>query len=156
MDQLHANTVRIVLDNPLKYCILGQPMERLTLSTLSRLCGEDRSNQGSIIAVHGLGSNVDWSWIWKDGDKRTNWLGDPDMLPARVRNSRIIVYNYESRWHANAPKTRLQLCGEELVDSIHSFRGGDFDRPLVFVGHSLGGNVIVHVSCSTSSCCPIC
>ena len=78
------------------------------------------------------------------------------MLPARVRNSRIIVYNYESRWHTNAPKTRLQLCGEELIDSIHSFRGGDSDRPLVFVGHSLGGNVIVHVSCSAVLCCPIC
>ena len=107
---------------------------------------ECRSNQGSIIAVHGLGSNVDWSWTWKDGDKPINWLRDPDMLPAKVSNSRIIVYNYESRWHADAPKTRLQLCGEELVHSVHSFRRGTADRPIVFVGHSLGGIVIEHVS----------
>ncbi|GJD05085.1 pfs domain-containing protein [Colletotrichum higginsianum] len=97
----------------------------------------------SIIAVHGLGSNVDWSWTWKDGSKRVNWLRDPDMLPARVPKSRIMVYNYESRWHADAPKTRLQLCGEELVQNVHSFRRGTPTRPIVFVGHSLGGNVIV-------------
>ena len=68
------------------------------------------------------------------------------MLPAKVPKSRIIVYNYESRWHADAPKTRLQLCGEELVHSIHSFHGASSDRPIVFVGHSLGGIVIEHVS----------
>jgi Zn-dependent M28 family amino/carboxypeptidase len=68
------------------------------------------------------------------------------MLPAKVPRSRIVAYNYESRWHADAPKTRLQLCGEELVHSIHSFRGGSCHRPIVFVGHSLGGNVIVQVS----------
>ncbi|TQN70161.1 Vegetative incompatibility protein HET-E-1, partial [Colletotrichum shisoi] len=102
-----------------------------------------RSNQGSIIAVHGLGSNVDWSWTWKDGEKRVNWLRDPDMLPARVPKSRIMVYSYESRWHADAPKTRLQLCGEELVQNVHSFRRHAPTRPIVFVGHSLGGNVIV-------------
>ncbi|KAH6975574.1 vegetative incompatibility protein HET-E-1 [Ilyonectria destructans] len=82
-----------------------------------------------IIAVHGLGSNVDWSWTWKDGEKCINWLRDPDMLPAK---------------HADAPKTRLQLCGEELVHSIHSFRGDASRRPIVFIGHSLGGNVLVH------------
>ncbi|GKT92452.1 ankyrin domain protein [Colletotrichum tofieldiae] len=97
-----------------------------------------------IIAVHGLGSNVDWSWTWKGGGERVNWLQDPDMLPAKVPRSRITVYNYESRWDKNAPKTRLQLCGEELVHSVHSFRGGPSRRPIVFIGHSLGGNVIVN------------
>ena len=105
-----------------------------------------RSNQDSIIAVHGLGSNVDWSWTWKNGDKCINWLQDTDMLPAKMPKLRIIVYNYESTWHADAPKTRLQLCGEELVRSIHSFRGGATDRPIVFVGHNLSGHVITHVS----------
>ncbi|KAH6883501.1 hypothetical protein B0T10DRAFT_410928, partial [Thelonectria olida] len=106
-----------------------------------------------IIAVHGLGSNVDWPWTLKDDEKPVNWLRDLDMLPAKVLKSRIIVYNYESRWHADAPKTRLQLCGEELIHSVHSFRGSTSNRPIVFVGHSPGGNVIVHVS----SCdCPRC
>ncbi|KAK1688656.1 pfs domain-containing protein, partial [Colletotrichum godetiae] len=103
-----------------------------------------QTNQGSIIAVHGLGSNVDWSWTWKGGGERVDWLQDPDMLPAKIPKSRIMVYNYESRWHVDAPKTRLQLCGEEFIHALHSFRRGTSKRPIVLVGHSLGGNVIVH------------
>ncbi|RKK62252.1 hypothetical protein BFJ66_g1057 [Fusarium oxysporum f. sp. cepae] len=100
-----------------------------------------------IIAVHGLGSNVDWSWTWKDKARPgspVNWLRDPDMLPRVIPKSRIMVYNYESRWHVNAPRTRLQLCGEELVRNLHAFRKGLQDRPVIFVGHSLGGLVIQH------------
>ncbi|KAK4205472.1 hypothetical protein QBC40DRAFT_36074 [Triangularia verruculosa] len=104
----------------------------------------DGEAEVDIIAVHGLGSNVDWSWRWKDGDKHIDWLRDPNMLPTKVAKSRIIVYNYESRWHADAPNTRLQLCGEELVHSVHAFRSNTSRRPIIFVGHSLGGNVIVH------------
>ena len=56
------------------------------------------------------------------------------------------MYNYDSRWHADAPKTRLQICGEDLVRNIDSFRQENADRPIIFIGHSLGGNVIMHVS----------
>ncbi|KAI1820891.1 hypothetical protein F4861DRAFT_542494 [Xylaria intraflava] len=100
-----------------------------------------------IIAVHGLGANVDWSWTWQDkkGSRPpVNWLREPDMLPSVVPRARIIAYNYESRWHAGAPRTRLELCGEELANSLHDFRSDDPKRPLVFVAHSLGGLVVLH------------
>lgn len=42
-----------------------------------------------------------------------------DMLPNIVRKSRITVYNYDSEWHSNAPQTRLQICGEDLIRSMH-------------------------------------
>lgn len=50
----------------------------------------------SIIAVHGFGSNVDWSWTWKGSKPGTcvNWLKDLDMLPKIIPKSRIMVYNY--------------------------------------------------------------
>lgn len=86
------------------------------------------------------------SWTWKDQGRRISWLKDDDMLPSKVPNARIMVYRYDSKWHQNAPKTRLQLCGEELVRSIHMYRQGDQNRPIIFVGHSLGGNVIMQVS----------
>ncbi|KAH8751120.1 hypothetical protein F5883DRAFT_578658 [Diaporthe sp. PMI_573] len=81
--------------------------------------------RSSIIAVHGLGANVDWSWTWKDATdpgRHVKWLQDPDMLPAVVPKSRIMLYNYDSKWHANAPRTRLQLCGEDLVRSMITSR----------------------------------
>ncbi|RYP17801.1 hypothetical protein DL767_009943 [Monosporascus sp. MG133] len=97
-----------------------------------------------IVAVHGLGSNVDWTWVWKDRTKHVHWLRDPDMLPAALPNARIMVYSYESRWHTEAPKTRLELCGEELMEDLHNFRTKTRDRPVVFIGHSLGGLVVLH------------
>ncbi|ETS84294.1 hypothetical protein PFICI_02319 [Pestalotiopsis fici W106-1] len=104
----------------------------------------DKSIEVDIVAVHGLGANVDWSWIHKDGPREINWLRDSDMLPAQVPQARIIAYNYESKWHSDAPKTRLRLCGEDLIVSLDVFRADCRDRPLMFIGHSLGGNVIQH------------
>ncbi|KAK4074614.1 hypothetical protein Purlil1_12943 [Purpureocillium lilacinum] len=102
--------------------------------------------QVDIIAVHGLGADVDWSWTWKDPenpDRHVKWLQDSDMLPKVVPYSRILLYNYDSRWHANAPKIRLSLCGEDLIRSVRDFREEKTaSRPIVFLGHSLGGNVI--------------
>ncbi|KAI1365233.1 hypothetical protein F5Y08DRAFT_304790 [Xylaria arbuscula] len=101
-----------------------------------------------IIAVHGLGSNVDWSWTWQDrsGHRPTvRWLQDADMLPHVIPQARIIAYNYESRWHADAPRTRLRLCGEEFVRSLHQFRTDtSSERPIVFMAHSLGGLVVLY------------
>lgn len=71
------------------------------------------------------------------------------MLPSVVPKARIMAYNYDSTWHTNAPKTRLRLCGEDLVGAIHRHREGNIERPIIFVGHSLGGNVIVQVSRSS-------
>ncbi|KAH0489937.1 hypothetical protein TgHK011_001426 [Trichoderma gracile] len=120
-----------------------QPLEILYPGLISG-AGDEAKFECTIIAVHGLGSDVDWSWTWKDDGKCVNWLRDPDMLPAKVPKSRIIAYNYESKWDADAPKTRLQLCGEELIHSIHSLQRHDPDHPIVLIGHSLGGNVIVN------------
>ncbi|KAI1353164.1 hypothetical protein F5Y01DRAFT_313234 [Xylaria sp. FL0043] len=100
-----------------------------------------------IMAVHGLGSNVDWSWTWQDKKGHrppVHWLKDANMLPSIVPHARILAYSYESRWHSDAPKTRLELCGEELVKSLHAFRSDAPERPIIFVAHSLGGLVVLY------------
>ncbi|KAI1312152.1 hypothetical protein F5Y03DRAFT_391118 [Xylaria venustula] len=100
-----------------------------------------------IVAVHGLGSNVDWSWAWQDKSgyrPPVHWLKDLNMLPSVVPHARIITYNYESRWHAKAPETRLELYGEELATSLHNFRSDIPKRPLIFIAHSFGGLVVLY------------
>ncbi|GIJ91397.1 hypothetical protein Asppvi_010362 [Aspergillus pseudoviridinutans] len=120
-----------------------QPLEVLYPDPSDKVNGEAEVD---IIAVHGLGSNVDWSWTWKSKTRDIHWLRDRDMLPNVVPKSRIMVYNYDSKWHSNAPQTRLQICGEDLIRSVHNFRNhnGMTGRPILLIGHSLGGNVIQH------------
>jgi hypothetical protein len=58
------------------------------------------------------------------------------MLPAVVPHSLILLYKYNSKWHKDAPKTRLSLCGEELASSVREFREGPTaSRLIVFIGH---------------------
>ncbi|KIL87216.1 hypothetical protein FAVG1_09773 [Fusarium avenaceum] len=97
-----------------------------------------------IIAVHGLGSNVDRTWTWRsscDPQKTVNWLKDADMLQSKIPNARILAFNYDSTWLSDAPRTRVELCGEELMQSLHRLRQ-DSDRPIVFIAHSFGGLVV--------------
>ena len=73
------------------------------------------------------------------------------MLPSTLSrfNPRILLYSYNSKWHQDAPIVRLQECGTELFTAIDDFRSensGSRQRPIVFIGHSLGGNVIINVS----------
>ncbi|KAH6962793.1 hypothetical protein DER45DRAFT_99229 [Fusarium avenaceum] len=97
-----------------------------------------------IIAIHGLGSNVDRTWTWRgtgDPQKTVNWLKDTDMLQSKIPKSRILAFNYDSTWLSDAPRTRVELCGEELVQSLHRVRQ-ELDRPIVFIAHSFGGLVV--------------
>lgn len=92
------------------------------------------------------------------------WLRD--LLPKSVCNARIASYSYESDWRRDV-KTNLRKCGEQFLNVLHQSRAGDQvgrmalkivfffrltnilqerQRPLIMVGHSLGGLVIKQVS----------
>ena len=80
----------------------------------------------SIVAVHGLGANPDWAWIrkMKDGDDEVhvNWLADEIMLPAKLPDSRIMTFSYESNWLLGAPKQRRSLCAIQLLTALDNKR----------------------------------
>ena len=60
----------------------------------------------------------------KDGDEevKVNWLADENMLPAKLPNSRIMTFNYESKWLLGAPKQRCSLCAIQLLTALDSQR----------------------------------
>ena len=60
----------------------------------------------------------------KDGheERHVNWLADANMLPAKLPNSRIMTFNYESKWLLNAPKQRRSLCAEQLLTALDNKR----------------------------------
>ena len=60
----------------------------------------------------------------EDGDKEVhiNWLADENMLPAKLPDSRIMTFNYESKWLLGAPKQRRSLCAIQLLTALDNKR----------------------------------
>jgi pimeloyl-ACP methyl ester carboxylesterase len=81
-----------------------------------------------------------------ESQKLVNWLKDADMLQSKIPNARILAFNYDSTWLSDAPRTRVELCGEDLIQSLHGLRQ-ESDRPIIFIAHSFGGLVVQDVSC---------
>ena len=93
-----------------------------------------------------------------------NWLCHPDMLPAGLPNARIMVFNHESQWYGeDAVSVRLDPLATSLISAIIEERkvakslvyitltelkenAQDCPtRPLIIIGHSLGGLIVEKV-----------
>jgi hypothetical protein len=54
---------------------------------------------------------------------RINWLSDDTMLPAKVKNARIMTFNYDSNWYGeHAVKVRLDHVANTLSRDIEDIR----------------------------------
>ncbi|PVF95775.1 WD40 repeat-like protein, partial [Serendipita vermifera] len=98
--------------------------------------------QIDIVAVQGLGSDPNRTWVWKGDDRRTVWLRD--LLPSDIPNARIASWGYNSRFGNRAPKVTLDICGKDLLVALSHHRNTQRQKemPLIFIGHSFGGLVI--------------
>jgi hypothetical protein len=108
--------------------------------------------------VHGLGADPGHAWLWHkkniptDGDEKDhpkkdlNWLKDllPTKLNAAKVSCRVMVYNYKSTWIVDAPKQRLSNISDRMLANLQKERRNT-DRPLIFIAHSFGGNLVEQV-----------
>jgi hypothetical protein len=109
---------------------------------------EDGDATVDIIAVPGLGSNPDTAFdsFKKTSDGRTqfNWLTDDKGLRDKFPTARILLYKAESRWIKEAAINQsMKNLASNLLTAILSKREGiQSDRPIIFVGHSMGGLIV--------------
>lgn len=55
-------------------------------------------------------------------ETHVNWLKDKNMLPAKLPDSRIMTFDYESKWLKEAPKQRRSLCALQLLTALDNKR----------------------------------
>ena len=102
----------------------------------------------SIVAVHGLSGDSFSTWIHKE----TGQLWLRDFLPhsTKFSNARILTFGYDSRAFISpfekATTGRVFTFAEELLGALSDKRTQARGRPIILVGHSLGGIVIKNVS----------
>ncbi|KAF2223068.1 hypothetical protein BDZ85DRAFT_183030, partial [Elsinoe ampelina] len=77
--------------------------------------------------------------------RKFNWIKDADGLAALFPSARIILYDYASAWKGRRKvKATMDNIARVLLDGLMEIRTGptETSRPLVFIGHSMGGLVI--------------
>ncbi|KAG0127046.1 hypothetical protein HOY82DRAFT_593498 [Tuber indicum] len=93
-----------------------------------------------IIAVHGLGGHAFRSWIHEATDKM--WLRD--FLPHQVPRARIATFGYDARVARSRAVVESLDSAQSLLVDVKLLRSTpeERERPLVLIGHSLGGIII--------------
>ena len=105
------------------------------------------TNNFSIIAIHGLNprSKNDASHAWDtwrtpSGPGGRLWLRDD--LPSHIPESRIFLYEYNSSAVYGSDRSTFIDKANELLEAIRIERDGLETRPLILLGHSMGGLLI--------------
>ncbi|KAN0070951.1 Alpha/Beta hydrolase fold [Elaphomyces granulatus] len=123
------------------------PIDTLGLHLLYEPKGATSGFAADVVAVHGLGGDGFNTWT----DKASGKLWLKDFLPDSeyFRNSRIMTFGYDARpWlrPGGDPATtgRSFTFSESLLNAFRSKRilTHTQGRPIIFIGHSLGGIVI--------------
>jgi hypothetical protein len=113
----------------------------------NRLGNVNQTNRVSIIAVHGLGSPAKGetkhafdTWRTPSGQKGRLWLQQD--LPAHIPDSRIFLYQYDATPTYGRGLGDFRSKADNLLEVISNERGDDLERPILLLGHNLGGLLI--------------
>jgi len=96
--------------------------------------------QVDLVAVHGLDGDAKQTWT----HHKTNALWLQDFLPQDVQNIRVMSFGYNaSAAFGNTTATIIDHAKDLLTCLVDKREEEDeITRPIIFVGHSLGGIVI--------------
>lgn len=96
-----------------------------------------------IVAVHGLNGDCMDSWTHESSSGQvTLWL--KDLLPHQIPNARVMTFSYMATIFGNTSVGGIRDNARALLGLLADQREDNEDRqrPIVFVGHSLGGIII--------------
>ncbi|KAF8243410.1 hypothetical protein K440DRAFT_637368 [Wilcoxina mikolae CBS 423.85] len=111
---------------------------------LTALCTPDAPIV-DIVVVCGLGGHAFGSW---KASHQQNWLRDflPSDLESNNLRARILTYGYDSKLVKSLCNTSIHDLSGRFLEALKNARTqlSEAERPLIFLGHSLGGLIIKH------------
>ncbi|KAI0538315.1 hypothetical protein GGR58DRAFT_501308 [Xylaria digitata] len=98
-----------------------------------------RNSVVDVFAIHGLGSNPDSAWTYRDNITEIRWL--KDILPKEQGfiNIRVVMVNHQTQWYANTVDASFEDHAEMILKDIESVHKSNQHRPIIFIAHSFGG-----------------
>lgn len=110
----------------------------LSMAQLYRIHQSDAPDAPNVVFIHGLGGHPRETWMHNSKDPKTlwpSWIGED-------ANCNVWVLGYDAASSAwKEPAMHLADQGVNLMATL-LYEKGMLDRPMVLVGHSLGGLVI--------------
>lgn len=95
-------------------------------------------HQIDILAISGLGSHPFGSFVHKEDGNM--WL--TDNLPRDIPAARVMIFGYESELPHSRSHVQLDDLAGPLQIAISQILRSDKRRPLLLIGHSLGGLLV--------------
>lgn len=74
----------------------------------------------SIFAIHGLGSDPNSAWTYRDNGTEVSWLRDILPNQKELEYSRIAMVNHETRWHSSAVGADFDYHAEMVLNEIEA------------------------------------
>ncbi|KFY69494.1 hypothetical protein V496_00200 [Pseudogymnoascus sp. VKM F-4515 (FW-2607)] len=110
-----------------------------TFLGITPLAGSEESTV-DILSISGLGGHPVGSF--KDRDGHHIWLRD--SLPQDIPKARVLVYGYDTSLVDPNTKNSITDLAKTFLSTVKAFRTATKTsrRPLIFVGHSLGGLLV--------------
>lgn len=130
-DRLSTTQLRLRPDTP------SPPIRR---SGITILCGDARSVV-DIVLLHGLNGSPEKTWAHPSTGFFWPW-----DLRKRIPDARVLLFGYDADITPQFGTNLIRIKGlaESLLGNLVNKRQEDYEtnRPLIFVGHSLGGLII--------------
>ncbi|KAK0704077.1 hypothetical protein B0T26DRAFT_681683 [Lasiosphaeria miniovina] len=102
-----------------------------------------------ILAIPGLGANPAKSWMWNEKEENSfNWLSSSDGLKKDFPKARVLLYYYASAYRGSFKiKQYMTNIAKVMLDALQLRREARKcpRRPIVLIGHSMGGLVAAKV-----------
>ena len=102
--------------------------------------------------VHGLDGDATGSWTWRDKDAEVFW--PRELLPEERPRTRVLSFSYNADTFHNNTDATIRDSARSLLALLNARRRKITDptsRPLIFVGHCLGGLVVKQAICFANS-----